>query len=45
MPSASAGLLRFYEEESIGIKLRPEVIVGVAVALILIIVFIPFFLG
>jgi preprotein translocase subunit Sec61beta len=41
MPAASAGLLRFYEEESFGIKIRPEVVVIAAIALILICVFAP----
>jgi len=36
MPAASAGLLRFYEEEAGGIELRPEVIVIAAVALIVV---------
>lgn len=36
MPAASAGLLRFFEEETEGIKVRPEMLVGLAVALIII---------
>jgi preprotein translocase subunit Sec61beta len=36
MPAASAGLLRFFEEETEGIKVRPELLVGSAIALILI---------
>ncbi len=35
MPAASAGLLRFFEEETQGIKIRPEVVVILAVALIM----------
>lgn len=35
MPAASAGLLRFFEEETDGIKIRPEVLVGLAVTLII----------
>ena len=35
MPAASAGLLRFFEEETQGIKIRPEVVVILAVALII----------
>ena len=35
MPAASAGLLRFFEEETQGIKIRPELIVVMTVALIL----------
>ncbi|MGD8545141.1 MAG: preprotein translocase subunit Sec61beta [Candidatus Bathyarchaeota archaeon] len=36
MPAASAGLLRFFEEETEGIKVRPEILVGLAVALIIV---------
>jgi preprotein translocase subunit Sec61beta len=34
MPAASAGLLRFFEEETEGIKVRPELLVILSVALI-----------
>lgn len=34
MPAASAGLLRFFEEETSGIKLRPEIVIILAIALI-----------
>lgn len=34
MPAASAGLLRFFEEETEGVKLRPEIVVALAIALI-----------
>jgi preprotein translocase subunit Sec61beta len=36
MPAASAGLLRFFEEETEGVKVRPELLVGLAVTLIVI---------
>ena len=36
MPAASAGLLRFFEEETEGIKVRPEMLVGFAIALIVV---------
>jgi preprotein translocase subunit Sec61beta len=36
MPAASAGLLRFFEEETEGVKIRPEFLVIFAVALIVI---------
>ncbi len=36
MPAASAGLLRFFEEETEGIKVRPEILVGFAIALIIV---------
>jgi len=35
MPAASAGLLRFFEEETKGIKVRPELVVALTVALIM----------
>jgi preprotein translocase subunit Sec61beta len=35
MPAASAGLLRFFEEETQGIKIRPELVVILSVALTL----------
>jgi preprotein translocase subunit Sec61beta len=34
MPAASAGLLRFFEEETEGIKIRPELLVVMSVVLI-----------
>ncbi|MGD6806506.1 MAG: preprotein translocase subunit Sec61beta [Candidatus Bathyarchaeia archaeon] len=36
MPAASAGLLRFFEEETEGIKIRPELLVALAVSLIVV---------
>jgi preprotein translocase subunit Sec61beta len=36
MPAASAGLLRFFEEETEGIKVRPEMLVVFSVALIIV---------
>jgi preprotein translocase subunit Sec61beta len=36
MPAASAGLLRFFEEETEGIKIRPEILVALAVTLIVV---------
>jgi preprotein translocase subunit Sec61beta len=34
MPASSAGLLRFFEDETEGIKIRPEVVVIIAAALV-----------
>jgi len=34
LPQSAAGLLRFFEEESKGIKVRPEVLIIVAASLI-----------
>jgi preprotein translocase subunit Sec61beta len=36
MPAASAGLLRFFEEETEGIKIRPELLMIFAVALVVV---------
>ncbi len=36
MPAASAGLLRFFEEETEGVKIRPELLVVFAVSLVVI---------
>ncbi|PIU59532.1 preprotein translocase subunit Sec61beta [Candidatus Bathyarchaeota archaeon CG07_land_8_20_14_0_80_47_9] len=36
MPAASAGLLRFFEEETEGVKVRPELLVVFAVVLIIV---------
>lgn len=35
MPAASAGLLRFFEEETEGIKIRPELLVVFAIIVII----------
>ena len=36
MPASSAGLLRFFEDETQGIKIRPEIVVVLAVALVVV---------
>ena len=36
LPASSAGLLRFYEADTPGIKLRPEIVIGYTIGLILI---------
>ncbi|MFQ5761888.1 MAG: preprotein translocase subunit Sec61beta [Candidatus Bathyarchaeia archaeon] len=41
MPATMAGLLRFYDEEAYGIKLRPEVVVVVAIVFTVIIALAP----
>ncbi len=41
MPATAAGLLRFYDEESYGIKIRPEIVVGAAIALMVIVAIVP----
>jgi len=32
MPASSAGLLRFFEDETHGIKVRPEIVIILAIA-------------
>jgi preprotein translocase subunit Sec61beta len=44
MPAASAGLLRFFEEETEGVKVRPEILVGLSIALIVVVVLARIFL-
>jgi len=39
MPAASAGLLRFFEEETPGIKLRPEMVILLAASIVAISLF------
>lgn len=41
MPATMAGLLRFYDEEAYGIKLRPEVVVIVAIVFTAIVALAP----
>ena len=36
MPASQAGLLRFFEDETPSIKIRPEFVIGVAVALMVV---------
>jgi preprotein translocase subunit Sec61beta len=36
MPAASAGLLRFFEEETEGVKIRPEVLMALAITLVVV---------
>ncbi|MDP8888884.1 MAG: preprotein translocase subunit Sec61beta [Thermoproteota archaeon] len=34
LPASSAGLLRFFEDETRGVKVRPEIVLGVTGAVI-----------
>ena len=43
MPAASAGLLRFFEEETEGVKIRPEILMIVAVSLVVLSVLVKIF--
>jgi len=36
LPASSAGLLRFFEDETKGVKIRPELVVAMSAALIII---------
>lgn len=36
MPAASAGLLRFFEEETEGVKVRPELLMILAIGLMVV---------
>ena len=42
MPASSAGLLRFFEDETKGIKIRPEIVIGLSIVLILLSIIIRF---
>lgn len=42
MPASSAGLLRFFEDETKGIKIRPEIVIGLSVVLIVFSIIISF---
>lgn len=44
MPATGAGLLRFFEEETEGVKVKPEILVGLAIALIFVVVLARVFL-
>jgi preprotein translocase subunit Sec61beta len=43
MPAASAGLLRFFEEETKGIQIKPELITVLSVTLIVICILLQVF--
>jgi len=34
LPASSAGLLRFFEDETRGVKIRPEIVLGITGAMI-----------
>jgi preprotein translocase subunit Sec61beta len=35
MPASSAGLMRFFQDEAYGVKIRPEFVLGGAILLVL----------
>ncbi len=43
MPAQGAGLLRFFEEDTRGVKVKPEIAVIMAVALIVVSIVAPIF--
>ena len=43
MPAQGAGLLRFFEEDTRGVKVKPEIAVIMAVALIVVSILAPVF--
>lgn len=45
MPAASAGLLRFFEEDTPGIRIRPEIVLIIAAAIIALSLIANFSLG
>ncbi|MEM1586143.1 MAG: preprotein translocase subunit Sec61beta [Candidatus Bathyarchaeia archaeon] len=42
-PATGAGLLRFFEEESLGIKIKPRMLIILTVAFIIICILIQFY--
>jgi preprotein translocase subunit Sec61beta len=36
LPASSAGLLRFFEDETQGVKVRPEIVLAASITLILV---------
>ncbi len=41
LPALSAGLLRFFEEETSGVRLRPEIIIILSAGLIIMSIILP----
>lgn len=44
LPASSAGLLRFFEDETQGVKIKPELIVGFSIALVIVAILLDIFL-
>jgi preprotein translocase subunit Sec61beta len=44
MPASSAGLIRFFQDESYGVKIKPEFVVAGAISLILTVILAKAFL-
>jgi preprotein translocase subunit Sec61beta len=45
MPASSAGLLRFFEDETQGIKIRPEYVVALAAGLVVVTILLRFIIA
>jgi preprotein translocase subunit Sec61beta len=45
MPASSAGLLRFFEDETQGIKIRPEIVVALAAGLTIVTILLRLIIG
>ena len=43
MPATGAGLLRFFEEETLGVKIKPEIVLILTVSLIIICIIVQLF--
>jgi preprotein translocase subunit Sec61beta len=44
MPASSAGLLRFFEDETRGVKVRPEIVISLAVGMAIVSILLRIFL-
>jgi len=42
-PATGAGLLRFFEEESLGIKIKPKILIILTIAFIILCIIIQFY--
>jgi len=42
MPATGAGLLRFFEEETLGMRIKPEIVLIIAVSLIAICIIVQY---
>lgn len=45
MPASSAGLIRFFQDEAYGVKIRPEIIIAGAVTLIMTVILARIFIS
>lgn len=43
MPAAGAGLIRYFKDETHGIKVQPKVVVGFSIGIILLEIFLRFY--